>query len=316
MNILVLGAGALGSLLGARLSRTEARVSLLTTNREHVKAIRESGLLVEELDGSVERFALDGYDDPSTLPRKADLTIVAVKSYDTERAVAGVKDICCDDSTLYLTLQNGIGNWERIAGIVGEGSVLAGTTAQGSTLVAPGRIRHGGNGPTFIGEIEGTPTERVKAVCEVFRKAGLKTELSDRMRLLIWEKLLINVGINAITALTGIRNGLVAEVAEARELSRGAVAEALLVARARGFDVSDNLLDRVVSVAKATAVNRSSMGQDVDRKKMTEIDAINGAVVMLADEAGIPAPVNRTLTQLVKTLEAGYLERTARRGLA
>jgi 2-dehydropantoate 2-reductase len=307
VQVLILGAGALGSLLGARLSQTEAGVALLTTNRRHIQAIRESGLTVEELDGSSQNYILSAYDHPRSLPEAPDLVIVVVKTYDIEEAVGGVFDYCHPD-TLFLTLQNGIDNWERIAHLVGRGSVLVGTTAQGSTLLETGRVRHGGNGPTFIGEPQGPPTPRVQSAVELFQHAGFAAEARDGMEQLIWQKLHANVGINAITALTGIRNGFIADSAVAGELCRAAVEEATLVARARGIEIEEGMVERVLGIARATAVNRSSMGQDVDRRKRTEIDAINGAIVRFGDEAQIPTPVNRTLTQLVKILEETYLE--------
>jgi 2-dehydropantoate 2-reductase len=180
-------------------------------------------------------------------------------------------------------------------------------TAQGATLVAPGLVRHGGNGATHMGEPQGEPTGRVEDLVALFNRAGLETRSSATMELLVWEKLLVNVGINAITALTGTRNGAVAEIEEARELSLAAVEEAIAVARARGFDVRPDMVERVQSVARATAVNRSSMGQDVDSKKRTEIEAINGAIVRFGEEADIAVPVNRTLTRLVKITETAYL---------
>lgn len=308
MHILILGAGALGSLLGARLSQADrVRISLLTTDRQHVLAIRQDGLTVEELDGSTRCYRLPAFDAPHALEEAPDLVLVSVKTHSIEGAVSSVVDRC-HAATLFLTLQNGIGNWERIARLVGEGSVLVGTTAQGATLLAPGRIRHGGNGPTYLGEPDGLPSPRVLAVVEKFRQAGLTAESREGMAQLIWEKLHVNVGINAITALTGIRNGFIAAMPVARELCRAAVEEAMRVARAKGFIMPEDMVERVLAIAQATAVNRSSMGQDVDHRKRTEIDAINGAIVALGEQLHLPTPVNQTLVQLVKILEANYLE--------
>jgi len=308
MHILILGAGALGSLLGARLSQADrVRISLLTTDRQHVLAIRQDGLTVEELDGSTRCYRLPAFDASHTLEEAPDLVLVSVKTHSIEGAVSSVVDRC-HAATLFLTLQNGIGNWERIARLVGEGSVLVGTTAQGATLLAPGRIRHGGNGPTYLGEPDGPPSPRVLAVVEKFRQAGLAAESREGMAQLIWEKLHVNVGINAITALTGIRNGFIAAMPVARELCRAAVEEAMRVARAKGFVMPEDMVERVLAIAQATAVNRSSMGQDVDHRKRTEIDAINGAIVALGEQLHLPTPVNQTLVQLVKIIEDNYLE--------
>lgn len=307
MHILILGAGAIGSLLGARLSRTQARVSLLTTDREHIKAIADKGLLLEELDGSISVLQIPGYDRPGDVPGLMDLVIVAVKSYDTPPALSSIR-ACCHASTLFLTLQNGIGNWELISSVVGTEPVLVGVTAQGATLVGPGRIRHGGNGPTTLGEFRGPPSQRVESLLELFREAGFQVASSGQMEQLVWEKLMINVGINAITALTGIRNGAVARLDTARDLCVTAVREAMAVAKAKGFPMPEEMPQRVISVAGATAVNRSSMGQDVDRHAQTEIDVINGAIVRFGEEAGLLTPVNRTLTQLIRIKETNYLE--------
>ena len=146
MNILIVGAGAMGSLLGARLSKSSASISLFSTNRNHMEAIRRDGLTIEELDGTARNYRLAAYYDLDELPRNPDLALVMVKTYSTQNAMSLVHGIC-SPSTVFLTLQNGIGNWERIAEISGREAVLAGSTAQGATLLGPGMIRHGGNGP-------------------------------------------------------------------------------------------------------------------------------------------------------------------------
>ncbi len=305
MNILILGAGAIGSLLGARLAGTDASVFLYSTNRAHMGAVADRGLSIEELDGTVTNLKLTSSSDLGSVPRNPDLVLVVVKTYATREAVGSILGLC-SPSTIFLTLQNGIGNWESIAEVAGKETVLAGSTSQGATSLGPGRIRHGGNGPTYIGEPSGPASERVGRVIELFREAGLACEPSDNVERLIWDKLIVNVGINAITGLTGIKNGVIARMGEASQLCGSAVEEAILVARAKGFPVGLEMIERVIGVARATARNRSSMGQDVDKKKRTEIDAINGAIVRFARETGIPTPVNQTLTWLVKILESNY----------
>jgi 2-dehydropantoate 2-reductase len=306
MLILILGAGALGSLIGARLSQTTADVHLLTTDLKHIGSILDRGLLVEEMDGSVQRYIMPAYDDPRSIATKFDLIIVTVKTYDTVAAVNSIAH-CCHSSTLFLTLQNGIGNWENISSLTGKESVLVGSTAQGATMIEPGMIRHGGNGQTSIGEFSGPPAGRVDSIVDLFCRARLDTRASTQMQKIIWEKLVVNIGINAITALTGTRNGRIAELQSARALSQNAVYEAVQIAQKKGFPISEEIFNRVMAVAAATANNRSSMGQDVDRKKRTEIDAINGAIVQFGKELQVATPVNQTLTQLIQTLQTSYL---------
>ena len=135
-------------------------------------------------------------------------------------------------------------------------------------MLEPGIIRHGGNGHSFIGEFSSQPTQRVLQIVDIFRQAKLETNPSDQMQKLIWEKLLINVGINAITALTGVKNGLVAEVEPARDLSKAAVQEALAVAQKKGFAIDSEIVDRVIAVAgalrdhgRATLIGRTTFGK-------------------------------------------------------
>ena len=147
---------------------------------------------------------------------------------------------------------------------------------------------------------------RARYFSEFFTQAGIQTAAVEDVHKVVWNKLLINVGINAITALTGITNGQVLDLEVTCEVSRNAVEEAMSVARALGIEVDPDVVDQVFKVAKNTAVNRSSMGQDVDNRRQTEISAINGYVVREADKLGLNVPVNRTLTALVETLQYHY----------
>ncbi|MEM2924579.1 MAG: 2-dehydropantoate 2-reductase [Methanocellales archaeon] len=293
MQIAVMGAGAIGSLFGALLAREGYDVTLI--GREaHVKAILERGLRVsglEEFNIRIKAF---------TRAVEADLFLFTVKSYDTEQAARAIP---VGGKTVVLTLQNGIGNEEIIASVVGVERVISGKTSYGSTLVEPGHIRYTGAGETIVGELDGRVTERVRAIAELFNSAGIKTSIARDMRMKIWEKLIINAGINAITAITGLKNGEILKFEELKELMRLAIEEAVAVARASGIAIRDDMVERTEAVARATAENQSSMLQDVKRGKRTEIEAINGAIVKLGERYGIPTPVNRALTALVKGIE-------------
>jgi 2-dehydropantoate 2-reductase len=143
-------------------------------------------------------------------------------------------------------------------------------------------------------------------MADFFNQAAIETESVDDVRSVVWNKLLINIGINAITALSGIKNGQVLDQEATRELSRAAVEEAMAVARAQQVKIKEDAVAIVFKVAEATGANRSSMGQDVDNKRQTEIAAINGFIVREADRLGLEVPVNRTLTTLIQTLENHY----------
>ena len=305
MKIAVVGAGAMGSLFGAMLAEAGNDVWLCDVWREHVRSINQNGLRIER-EGKTCTVEIKATDNPLQVGR-AELVIVFVKSSQTNLAAETAKAIVGSDGTV-MTLQNGMGNADVIADYIEPQRVLAGTTSHGATLLGPASIRHAGCGPTTIGtwsQAEGG-LQRAGQFAEFFNRAGIKTESVADVRSVIWNKLLINIGINAITALTHIKNGQILDLEITRELIRNAVAEAMSVAQVENIKVQDDVLDHVFKVAEATALNRSSMGQDVDNRRQTEIAAINGFIVREAKRLGLPAPVNFALTALIETLQYHY----------
>jgi 2-dehydropantoate 2-reductase len=303
MKITVVGAGAMGSLFGALLSESGISVRLYDIWAEHVKAINENGLGIE-LDGKTRSVNVKATTDKKTI-RKADLAIIFVKSTRTGDA-ARVASELVSSTGFVLTLQNGMGNADIIAEVIDPGRIIAGTTSHGATMLEPGLIRHAGIGPTLIGMWSGDEKAGAQSIADVFNKAGIATETVDDIRSVVWKKLIINVGINAITALTAIKNGQILDLSSTRALVHAAVEEAMEVARTHGIKIPDDMVEHVFQVAEATGANRSSMGQDVDNKRQTEIGAINGAVVKEAQKLGLNVPVNQTLTTLLETLQAHY----------
>ncbi len=306
MKVAVLGAGAMGSLFGGLLARAGHEVWLIDVWHEHVKAIRERGLRIRRKGGELLLRDLKAVSSPEEVG-VVELVLVFVKSTATEKAIKGAR-VLLGEGTLVLTLQNGLGNVEQIATVVPISKILAGTTAQGATVIGPGEIYHAGEGPTAIGQLEGPPLERVREIARAFNSAGIPTEVSENVMGLIWGKLLVNVGINALTAITGLKNGELLDYPETVELMEMAVSEAWEVAKRKGIHIpSEDPVAHTKQVARATAENRSSMLQDVLNKRKTEIETINGAVVRLGREVGVETPVNKVLTNLVLMLERRYL---------
>ena len=303
MKIAVIGAGAMGSLFGALLAESGEDVRLYDIWEEHVKAINEKGLDIE-LNGRTRSVSVNATTDKMQIG-KTDLAIIFVKSTQTGDAARTASELM-DINGYVLTLQNGMGNADIIGEIIDPDRIIAGTTSHGATMLRPGSIRHAGTGPTVIGMWSGIQKAGIRKIAYVFNKAGIVTETVDDVRNVIWAKLLVNVGINAITALTGIKNGQILDLSATKALSCAAVKEAMEVARALGVKIADNTVEHVFQVAEATKDNRSSMRQDVDNKRQTEISAINGAVVKEAQKLGLNVPVNQTLTALVETLQAHY----------
>ncbi|MDT8903491.1 ketopantoate reductase family protein [Anaeroselena agilis] len=301
MKIAIIGAGAMGSLFGGRLALAGEEVWLLDVWEEHVRAINDKGLAIAAADRDIvaRPKATTRLEDIGT----AELVIVFVKSTATAKAAETALSLLGPD-TAVLTLQNGYGNAEAIAAAVGAGRVIAGTTAQGATLLGPGRIMHGGSGETHIGELGGGLTARLEKIAACLTRAGIQTVADDNVASLIWGKLIVNVGINALTGITGLKNGELAEHDETRQVLALAVEEAVRVADAAGVKLPyGDPVEKVLAVAVATAQNRSSMLQDLSGGRMTEIEAINGALVREGERYGVATPVNRVLTLLIKALE-------------
>jgi 2-dehydropantoate 2-reductase len=303
MKIAIIGAGAMGCLYGAKLSTVPGiEIYLLDVWKEHVDAINANGILMEEQGDFITYRNVKA----STVAEDAgtcDLAVIFVKSTLTSSAVQSNKAVFGPE-TIALTLQNGLGNIELIKEVVGESNVIAGTTAHGATMLGPGRIRHAGSGKTIIGELNGAMTQRIQQIAQTFREAGMETELSDNVYGLVWDKLLVNVGINALTGITKLLNGELLEHPEIVELLEDAVSEGKEVALAQGIKLGfPDPVAHTKDVCKATATNKSSMLQDVLNHKKTEIDMINGAVVREGKKVNIATPVNKTLTNLIKFIE-------------
>ncbi len=301
MQIVIIGAGAMGGLFASRLSAAGETVTVMDVWQEHIERIRQQGLILEDEAGTFVSHpaAVTRVED---LP-PADLIIIFVKSYMTGAAAKSAREIL-GPSTRVLTLQNGLGNAETIAEIVGKERVLAGTTAMGATLLGVGRVRLGGTGDTHIGRLAGPADEFCHETARVFSQAGLPATADDEVQSLIWGKLVINIGINALTALLKLRNGQLSDFYETRELVEMAVGEAVQVAAAAGIWLPyEDAVSKVLSTARATGGNQSSMLQDILNGRHTEIDAINGALVREGERVGVLTPVNRTLTLLIRTLE-------------
>jgi 2-dehydropantoate 2-reductase len=303
MKTAIIGPGAMGSLFGGLLTRAGEDLWLVGYKKEQVETIRSVGLTLEEREGS-QIIPMRATADITSVG-KADLVIFFVKTYDTEKAVSDALALEKED-TVFLTLQNGLGNEEVICKKIDRKKVMLGVTGQGATLLHPGRVRHAGWGKTSIGELDHRITDRANRIAQMFYKAGIETEVSPNIHDQVWGKLLVNAGINALTALTGFKNGQLLDYPETARLMEKLTLEAAEVARKKGIRIEEDPIGKVRKAAAATRENRSSMGQDFDHRRKTEIDAINGAVIREAQPLGIPVPFNQAVTDLVKAIEKSF----------
>lgn len=304
MRIAVVGAGAMGCIFGGTLSEAGHEVTLIDVWAEHVNALNARGLKLTGVSGD-RTIPVRAVTSPAGLPVQ-DLVIVFVKSAFTETAVRQAANLIGPATTL-LTVQNGLGNAEKIGALVGPEKVVAGVTSHGGTMLGPGEVRHAGRGETVLGELQGGLTPRVEQLAAAFTAAGLEARAVASVDSLIWSKLLVNVGINAVTAILQVTNGELPKHEATRELVRLAVEEGARVAAAKGIElIHADPVANCLKVAELTGPNLSSMYQDVRAKRRTEVDVINGAIVAEGEKLGLPTPVNRVLTDLIKAIEATY----------
>ena len=310
MKVLVIGAGAMGSLVGGKLS-AEHEVTILG-RPEQVEVLERQGLRIEGLTcGLFKPRAVVGPVTGETF----DLIVVCVKSYNTDLILDPVAAILTPD-TCILSLQNGLDNEERIMAFLREralpGLVVGGTTCQGATYKGPGLVKHAGQGETIIGSFGGDDVDlaaerRVAEIAAAFGRAGLAVEVSRNITTDIWAKGIINAAINPLTAIVGQTNSVIVGNDDIRDMATDIVRESAAVARACGHDIADEpILERTFQVARRTAGNISSMLQDVKRKRRTEVDAINGAIAAKARDQGTASPLNLTMVRLVKGIEDKY----------
>lgn len=293
MDVIVFGAGSLGSLIGGLLAREHA-VTLVGRN-PHVDWIREHGLAIEG------RLETTVYPDARlTPPPAADLAIVTVKAFDTPAAAAALAE--CELEAV-LSLQNGMGNEDELASALSV-PVLAGTCTYGAIQDEPGVVEYTGQGRVVLGAREGGRSSIAAEVGSAFEAADIEATVAEDMPRRLWEKLAVNAGINATTALARVDNGAL-QSGDAHAVASGAAREVASVARSHGIDLgTEDAVTALEAVARATAANISSMRQDVLAESRTEVDAINGFVGDRAAAADVDAPINRTMSQLLRAWEA------------
>jgi len=314
MRIVIVGPGALGCLFTCRLARKAAadseqskrqdEVILLDHRAERATGLSRSGLTLHEMDGGTASARPTVTARPEDIA-DADLVLVCVKSTALTDCLSHLRALFAA-SALTVFIQNGINHLDIAAS---ESFPMAfATTTEGANLVAPGGVRHAGRGLTSLGFLT-TPypeqAARLAAIAKYFTQAGLATEVCADIRDRIWSKLLINAGINPLTALYDCANGGLLQNSARRERMAELVGEARQVAVAAGVTVPADIFEKVISVCQATANNISSMLQDVRAGRPTEIEAINGAVVRLGKELGVATPVNAEITRQVLALGQG-----------
>jgi 2-dehydropantoate 2-reductase len=303
MRIVVLGgAGAMGAVFGGRLAQAGNEITLVDVSPGAVDTINRQGLTVEDKTGASDVIRVRASTDPASAAG-SELALVFVKCYHTEAAVRSVASHLATEATV-LSLQNGWGNAPLIASIVGEERTMTGVSYHSATALEPGRVRHAGQGMTFIGELNGAMSERLRRVAETFKAAGLDVTPTQTVLNEIWAKLALNACALPTSALLRLYAGQLVERDSMLALMREILREVVAVVHALGVEIDEaERWEAITGLLKRAANAKSSMLQDVEKHRRTEIDVINGAVVEAGLRVGIPTPYNQSMVWLVKSLE-------------
>ena len=305
MKIVIIGAGAMGCLFGAYLSK-QNEVILLDSYEPQVEAINRHGITIVEGDGSEHLYSKVKAYKSGEYGEVADLIIVFVKSTFSEEALQINKKLF-GENTLVMTLQNGAGNDRKIAKYVDKKNIIIGTTKHNAVNMGEGKSRHGGDGITTIGSNEKGTEGNLKIVHDVLMGAGFETDVSDDIQRIIWSKLFVNLSINTFTAITRSPIESMIDNQYAWDFAEKMICEAVDVAEADGTHFSYmEVLNMVHKVCEDVGKGYSSMSQDVMNHRLTEIDAINGAIVKQAKLYNVPVPYNSLIVDLIHAIEGSY----------
>jgi 2-dehydropantoate 2-reductase len=302
MRICIVGCGAVGSLFAANLAQLEdVEVWAYDTSREHVDAINANGLRLSGAGDVVGR--LRATTDAQEVPA-CDFGIVATKAMHTEPAIAATAHAFANGCV--ATVQNGIGNEETLARHVGR--VIRGTTFPAGKIVEPGHVQWDVKGDTTLGPFGDTPLADVERLAEACTRGGMPTEAVADARGPQWRKVIFNASTNPIGALTGLTHGRVCERLYLRALVSGLVDEGKAVAAAQGIELDADPEELIDHAAKPEVAydHKASMLQDVEARRTTEIDFLNGGIVRFGREHDVPTPLNEAIWALVKGVEASW----------
>jgi 2-dehydropantoate 2-reductase len=300
MKIAVVGAGAMGSIFGARFHQAEHETVLVDVAQPLVDTINADGVtVVRGEDETVTR--VPATTDPASVG-PVDIVVFFTKCYHTSSAAESARPLVGPD-TAVASLQNGWGNGDVLAAAYPPGQVVLGVTYNSGLLQGPGRVLHPAEQPTLVGSFS-DGGDGAARLAEALESAGLAATVASPVRPEIWKKLILNAASLPASALTGMTAGALGTSQDMLDLVSETTREAVAVAQALGYDIDfDERIGTILGLVEKAGPTKASMLQDVEAGRRTEIDVINGAVVRAADEVGVPVPINRTLMQLIKGWE-------------
>jgi 2-dehydropantoate 2-reductase len=301
MRIAVVGAGAMGSIFGARFTQGGHEIVLVDVAPPLVEKIAAHGVTVVRGDDET-TTQVEATSDPASVG-VCDAVVFFVKCYHTAAAAETARPLVGPD-TIVASLQNGWGNGDVLAAAYDPAQVVVGVTYNSGTVLELGKVAHPGVGPTYVGAYEGSSNVGAERLAEAIGDGGLEAQVSPEIRPEIWKKLILNAATLPTASLTGMNACALTAHESMHDLVSETAREAVAVARALGYDISEEeRVDYIHALLERAGPTKGSMLQDFEARRPTEIDVINGAVVRGADETGVPVPLNRAFVGLVKGWE-------------
>jgi 2-dehydropantoate 2-reductase len=304
MKVVIMGAGAIGGFYGVKLARAGEEVTFIARG-EQLRALRERGLTVERDEETFTLHPLRATDNPAEAG-VADLVLMTIKSYDLERACESIRPLIGPE-TLVLPLLNGVDIAERMGRVLGMAHLLSGQSYVPARVTEPGVIRQpGAEGTLIFGEPVGGPSPRSETLCAALRRAGIPAEVAADIRTELWKKFVLVAPNGGVGAVTGFPMGAVRSDPDTRALVVAAIREVEAVARAQGIDLGADVCERVLGfVDSVPPWNKPSMLQDLERGKPMELETLQGTLVRLGRELGVPTPVNGLIYTALKLRARG-----------
>jgi 2-dehydropantoate 2-reductase len=306
MKIVIVGGGAIGRLFGSFLGKGGHEVNLIDIDQEVIGALQGEGIGLmaqdEEDRDVIVTIPVTALNNGAKV-ESCDLILLLVKSQATQAAARSIAHLVTDTCPV-ISIQTGLGNLEAIKEVVPEKNILLGITFMSGTALGGARVRQGGIGTTYIGELSGDFTPRLEKIAKVFADCGIVTQMAHRILGRIWCKVIIYSAINPLSAILKVPNVCLTSEEESVSLMRALLDEGRQVADACSIDlVCPDLYQLLDDTCRQSANNLSSMLQDILNERGTEIDAQNGAICRYAEKHGIHVPTQQTIFQLIKLLE-------------
>ena len=301
MRIAVIGAGAMGSIYGGRLSLNN-EVFLVDTNNAVIDAINHDGLILEE-NGNDNRYSPKAITSTEGL-EPVDLIILFVKALYSRSALEANRRII-SEHTYLMTLQNGSGHEDILSDFAPKERIIIGTTEDNGAVLSPGHVRHGGKGNTNVGMLVDDTNGFLPKLKEAFDSCGFNVRIHENIQQLIWNKLFVNVAFSAVTGLLKCEMGFIAKSDYAMNISKKLLHEAVTVAHALGLEADeDALLDEIKSVSMNSPNGVTSICADLRAGRKTEVDTISGSVVRAAKKCGIDVPYHEFIVNAIHAMES------------